>query len=230
MRIPITAAVAAIFVAGAAIAACSGGSTSMPSVPSHGAGAAGTLRTTAPTPTPTPIQLVLGTTVGTVIWPNFDTKTGGQGKPVDGITCRKELLNTYHHHVHLSIFYNGTQLAAPEGVGILGVPGKNPKFIYHGTCFYWLHTHDKTGIIHIEPSNADTFNLKQFFDIWGEPLSLTQVADLTVGSLGVYINGVYEPGQDPSLIQFYPFEEITLVVNSPTPDWIPNYLFPPGYP
>jgi hypothetical protein len=196
----------------------------------RGAAPAGAHHDTVPTPTPTPIQLVLGTTIGKPHWANFDRPTGGQGSPVDGITCRKELFNQWHHHVQLTIFNNGKQLALPEGVGILGVPGKNPPFIYHGSCFYWLHTHDKTGIIHLEPSNGNPLYLKEFFDIWGEPISATQVADLTVQSLGVYVNGILQPGLDPSTIQLTPYEEITLVVNSPTPNWIPNYIFPTGYP
>lgn len=218
--------------AAAALAAACGGYPSTPGAPQLQAPRAGARTVASPTATPTPIQLVYGKTiVGYVKWQNFDRPSGGQGAPVDGITCRRELLNTWHHHVHLSIFYNGKQLAIPEGVGILGVPGKNPPYIYHGSCFYWLHTHDKTGIIHIEPSNGTTtFTLGNFFDIWGQPLSSTRVAGLKVRSLGVYVNGVLEPGQDPAQIAFSPYEEITLVVNSPTPEWIPNYLFPPGYP
>ena len=217
-------------VAASAIAACNGTEAGLPGAPATHGAAAASHPDTAPSPTPTPIQLAMGAIIGTPYWPDFDTPSGGQGSPVDGITCRKELFNQWHHHVQLTIFYNGTQIAVPEGVGILGVPGKDPKFIYHGSCFYWLHTHDKSGIIHIEPSNSNTFGLKQFFDIWGEPLSATQVADLNVSSIGVYLNGQYQPGMDPSTIMFYPFEQITLVVNSPAPNWIPSYLFPPGYP
>jgi hypothetical protein len=230
MRFPRVYALAAAAVAGATIAACSGGPSAV-QPPVQGAAMQNLHVDTAPSPTPTPIQLEMGMIIGSGKWANFDRPTGGQGNPVDGITCREELLNQWHHHVHLSIFYNGKQLTVPEGVGIIGVPGKDPPFIYHGKCFYWLHTHDKTGIIHIEPTTGSaTFTLGNFFDIWGEPLSPTQVANLTVGSLAVYENGVLQPGQDPSQVQFYPFEDITLVVNSPTPDWIPNYLYPPGYP
>ena len=216
--------------AACAVAACSGTPAGLPAAPVQHASLAVPHTADSPSPTPTPIQITLGMIIGERKWANFDRPTGGQGSPVDGITCRKELFNQWHHHVQLSIFYNGKQIAIPEGIGIIGVPGKDPTYIYHGTCFYWLHTHDQSGIIHLEPSNSNTFGLKEFFDIWGEPLSATQVADLSVSSIGVYINGQYQPGVDPSTIMFYPFEEITLVVNSPTPNWIPSYLFPPGFP
>ena len=182
--------------------------------------------TVQPTATPAPIQLVLGTTVGTDTFPEGDAVIGGQGQQVDGIGCRGALDNQFHHHVHLSLFVNGEQIALPRGTGMEN-PGKN-NFIYHATCFYWLHTHDETGIIHIEPPNGDSIGLKQYFDIWGEPLSTNGFAGYT-GSVSVYINGTLQPGMDPTTVIFSPFEEITLVIGSP-PSWIPVYIFPPGYP
>jgi hypothetical protein len=182
--------------------------------------------TVQPTATPAPIQLVLGTTVGTDAFPEGDAATGGQGQQVDGIGCRGALDNQFHHHVHLSLFVNGEQVALPRGTG-MEKPGKN-NFIYHATCFYWLHTHDETGIIHIEPPNGDAFTLKQYFDIWGQPLSTTGFAGYT-GTVSVYIDGALQAGMDPNAVTFTPFEQITLVIGTP-PSWIPVYVFPAGYP
>jgi|SRR5215472_8710492 len=181
---------------------------------------------TVPTPTPTPIQLSLGEVIGTPVFPEGDTSTGGQGQQIDKINCRAFLNNQYHHHVHLSMFVNGEQIALPRGTGMKN-PGKG-NFVYHATCAYWLHTHDATGIIHIEPPNGNTYNLKQYFDIWGEPLSTNGFAGYT-GAVAVYIDGVLQPGMDPNQVQFSPYEEITLVIGTP-PSWIPVYLFPAGYP
>ena len=206
-----------------ALVACtgaSGGGALAPLPPRPGAHAA------SPTATPTPIQLVLGTTVGTDVFPEGDTATGGQGQQVAGVNCRRELLNTFHHHVHLSLFVDGEQIALPRGTGMEN-PGKN-NFIYHATCFYWLHTHDETGIIHIEPPNGNPLSLKQYFKIWGEPLSTNGFAGYT-GPVSVYLDGTLQPGMDPNAVTFSPFEEITLVIGTP-PDWIPVYLFPAGYP
>ena len=54
----------------------------------------------------------------------------------------------------------------PEDVG-------RPLF---GQCFYWLHTHTPDGIIHVESPTFRTYTLGQFFAIWGQPLSRTNVA------------------------------------------------------
>jgi hypothetical protein len=44
-----------------------------------------------------------------------------------------------------------------------------------GNCFYWLHTHDESGIIHIEAPAHREFTLGQFFDIWKKKLSNDQI-------------------------------------------------------
>jgi hypothetical protein len=185
---------------------------------------------TSPTPTPTPIQLIVGGTVGTAPgWPDDDTSTGGQGQTIDNIKCKVELLNAFHHHVHVSVFVNGAQFWIPKGTGMFN-PGPGPSgFIYHATCFYYLHTHDRTGIVHLEPPDGSTvFTLKNWFDLWGQPLSSSNIAGYT-GTVGVYVNGMLQPGLDPNTIQLTPFEEITLTIGT-APSWIPNYVFPPGYP
>ncbi len=44
------------------------------------------------------------------------------------------------------------------------------------TCLYPLHVHDgEPNIIHIESPIQKTYTLGNFFDIWGQPLSATQV-------------------------------------------------------
>lgn len=172
-----------------------------------------------------PIQLVPGTTVGQVVFPEGDSPTGGQGQQVLGIDCRQALSGIYHHHVHLSLFVSGVQYAIPRGTGMKD-PGKS-QFIYHADCFYFLHTHDDTGIIHIEPPGPDVYGLHQYFALWGMKLSTTNVAGYK-GPVTVFVNGTQE-NIDPNTIKFNPFDQITLEVGTPviTP---PVYIFPPGYP
>lgn len=203
-----------------AIAGCSGQSAISPAnpvtAPQH--------KVVRPQTPADPIQLIPGTTVGQDVFPEGDTPTGGQGQQVDGVNCRKALDGAFHHHIHLSLFVNGVQYAIPRGTGIKN-PGKS-NFIYHGDCFYFLHTHDETGIVHIEPPGDKVYGLHQYFDEWGMPLSTTNVAGYQ-GPVTVYINGVQE-NIDPKTIKFNPYDQITLEVGTPlvTP---PVYIFPPGY-
>ncbi len=170
------------------------------------------------------IQLVPGTTVGTDVFPEGDTSTGGQGQTIEGIRCAKSLSPTFHHHVHLSLFYNGVQIAIPRGTGM--EDPSNGQYIYHAECFYFLHTHDETGIVHMEAPVDMFYNLHDYFYLWGEQLNTTDVAGYT-GPITVFINGVQE-SVDPRTIQFSPYEEITLEVGSPVVP-PPVYIFPPNY-
>jgi hypothetical protein len=48
-----------------------------------------------------------------------------------------------------------------------------------GRCFYTIHTHDKSGKIHVEAAAPGTFTLGQLFAIWGQSLTNTNIAGLT---------------------------------------------------
>jgi hypothetical protein len=204
-----------------AVASCGGQNSVTPALHSP---VGSSQKVAQPAATASPIQLVPGTTIGTDVFPEGDTSTGGQGQVVNGIRCAKSLLATFHHHVHLSLFVNGEQIAIPRGTGM-----KNPahgNYIYHADCFYWLHTHDETGIVHMEAPTSRFYDLHDYFYEWGEPLSPSDVAGY-IGKVTVFINGVQQ-SVDPRTIQFSPFLEITLEVGSPivTP---PTYIFPPNY-
>jgi hypothetical protein len=125
---------------------------------------------------PNPITLTYGGTVGTTpYWPDGDTSTGGAGANVDGLTCSPDMVTNYHVHAHLAIVYNGQWLTLPQHIGITS------------QCEYEMHTHDNTGIIHIETPAVNNYTLGEFFDIWGEPLTSTNVAGLS-GNVVAYIN------------------------------------------
>jgi hypothetical protein len=65
----------------------------------------------------------------------------------------------------------GIGIAAPQQVE---KTGEGP-FVVGGACFYWLHTHARDGIIHIESPVERPYTLGQFFDLWHEPLGRGQV-------------------------------------------------------
>lgn len=168
-----------------------------------------------------PTRLIPGTTLGKEVFPDGDTQQGGQGQIVDGIPCGMEshAQVAYHIHAHVSLFVNGEQIAIPLGLGI-GNAGDNRA------CFYWIHTHDATGIVHLEAPTATNFTLGQFFDVWGQPLSATNVAGFH-GTVTAHVNGTRYQG-DVRAISFASHMEITLQVGTPVVS-PPTYIFPDGF-
>lgn len=139
--------------------------------------------------------------------------------PVDGVYCDQLEQLAYHIHVHLTIWLNGSQVTVPSQVGI--APDTS--------CFYWLHTHDTTGVVHIEAPTAALLNLQQFLDIWGHHFSTLGFQDQLTSSTGwtVYVDGKQISGGF-SKVAFQPHMVITIAYNSPniTPDTV--YNFAPG--
>ncbi len=101
------------------------------------------------------------------------------GETIDGVKCQRLEKFAYHIHVHLTIYVKGKAYAIPFGIGIgpplRGVNTAAGPFVEQGTCFMWLHTHAYDGIIHIESPTTHTYTLAQFFAVWGQKLSSTQV-------------------------------------------------------
>ena len=103
---------------------------------------------------------------------------------IDGIACNPMEGSAFHVHSHLDIFINGVYFVVPSQIGI------------PGNCFYWLHTHDESGKIHIEAPIHRDFTLGQFFDIWNKKLSNDQIFNYVANTnnpLNVYINGTKVP-------------------------------------
>ena len=105
------------------------------------------------------------------------------GQTVKGVQCQAGEQLVSHVHTHLTIFVNGKARVIPYGIGVPGyeaVQTAHGPFVETGSCFYWLHTHQEDGIIHVEsPSASLHFTLGQFFAEWGIPLSSTQVGPVT---------------------------------------------------
>jgi hypothetical protein len=111
---------------------------------------------------------------------------------VRGISCDALESTLFHIHAHLAIFVNGQEQQVPFGIGV-GQPWQvadtpDGPFVEDGSCFYWLHTHTEDGVVHIESPIRRTFTLGDFFAIWQQPLSATQVGPAQ-GSVIGYLNG-----------------------------------------
>lgn len=176
---------------------------------------------------PSPIPLVDQTSIGKKMIATFrngtDGPTGGHGQAIDGIQCAGMEYATLHVHPHLAIFYKGTQVVVPRLIGAAPTGNGNG-------CLYWLHTHDETGIIHIEspvlaPPGSSGFTLGMLFDIWGQPLTRDDVAGLK-GPVTAFVNGARYDGE-LRMIELKAHNQVTLEVGAPTVP-PPNYQFPPN--
>ena len=142
-----------------------------------------------------------------------------QGQPVDGISCDTSEQVVYHIHAHLAVYTNGRPRIIPEGIGIVP-PTQNVQtsagpFVSAGKCFYWLHSHTADGIIHVESPSQRVYTLGNYFDIWNQPLSTTQLGP-THGQVTAFVDGQPFTG-DPRSIPLNTHTLIQLDVGSASP-------------
>jgi hypothetical protein len=125
----------------------------------------------------------------------------------------------FHHHAHVSIFSGTTEMILPMAIGMFQPqPDSAGDYTSTATCFYWLHVHDHSGILHLEAPSAMTFTLKNAFDEWAQPLSRTQIGPLS-GTVRIYITDIdagtapVEFTGDPNTIPLNQHNEISIFVN-----------------
>ncbi len=102
-----------------------------------------------------------------------DGPNGGHGEKVAGIPCRTtEYLDQYHVHFYVGIIADHRQVALPMAIGLIKPGHPVNGFITTAKCFYYIHTHDSSGVVHIEvprnlPYSAVEYNMEQMLKIWG---------------------------------------------------------------
>lgn len=172
-----------------------------------------------------PVPLIQGSQVGKGIFPAGDTSRGGNGQTIDGIEGGSQEMLKTHFHSHLSLFHKGVQIAVPAGIGIVKPLRINRGFVESGKGYYWLHTHDASGILHVESPDNRSYTLGNFFDIWGQSLDARGAAGFK-GTVRVYVNGrlAFTPARE---VPLRAHDQITLEIGSPlvTPT---TYAFPEG--
>jgi hypothetical protein len=137
--------------------------------------------------------------------------------PIDGIRCDPAEGAVEHIHVNLQLYDHGRSVTVPANIGI-------PQ---SSQCLYWIHTHTSDGFIHIESPVKRTFDLGEFFDIWGPDLSWSRAASLNAPHgrrLSIWVNGRAWHGTDPRVIVFHDHETIVIQDGPPfakpvRPDW-----------
>ncbi|HEY4439091.1 MAG TPA: hypothetical protein VGN14_01485 [Candidatus Elarobacter sp.] len=129
------------------------------------------------------------------------------GQPVDGIRCDQMEGSVLHIHQHLAIHDHGKSIPIPPDLG-------RPLL---GNCLYWVHTHTPDGIIHVESPAFKTFTLGDVFDIWGEPLTKTDVAGAKTKkgeSVVIWVDGQRYAG-NPRKIELTNHLDVTIDVGPP---------------
>ncbi|MGE0389601.1 MAG: hypothetical protein AB7P13_05665 [Candidatus Nitrosocosmicus sp.] len=97
-----------------------------------------------------------------------DSNEIGISSNISGITCDRTEHLVYHNHTKLVINeQNKKSLTIPAGIGI--VPNE---------CIFWLHTHDDSGIIHVESPTKISFTLGQFLQVWNSFDNSTLINDI----------------------------------------------------
>ena len=133
---------------------------------------------------------------------------------MDGIEGSSREMLKVHVHAHLALINKGQQIAIPYGIGIVKPFEVNNGFVGMGRGIYWLHTHDATGIIHVESPDDRSYTLGNFFDIWGQPLTSREVAGLKGVVRARSSTGNHDAG-DPRSIVLGAHTQITLQVGAP---------------
>ncbi len=164
-----------------------------------------------------------GMLAGPAPWPNntADLKARLSAMGLPALSSEGTVL---HIHQHLDIFIDGTREAVPSDIGIL----TSPQLVFSP-----LHTHDTSGIIHVESPTQETFTLGQFLDVWGVRFTQTCIGGYCNGggkTLQVFVDG-HEVTGDPTQVELQPQQEIVVAYGTPAalPSPAPSsYTFPVG--
>jgi len=118
-----------------------------------------------------------------------------------------------HHHIRLWIYVDGQPVVVPANIG-LSPQAASP-----------LHTHDETGLVHVESADLDFQPvLAQFMDVWGLYFTQTCLGDACNDGdrqLRVFLNGQEYTG-DPTLLPIT--DQAAIVITMGTQDQLPNPL------
>ncbi|ALE07634.1 hypothetical protein AL755_06870 [Arthrobacter sp. ERGS1:01] len=125
-----------------------------------------------------------------------------------GLTMLTAEGSAEHIHTHLSITADGKAITVPGDIGIdLSAQLISP-----------LHTHDATGIVHVESPVVKKFTLGEVFTEWDVALAADRVGSYSTGggyTLTTFVNGKKTSG-DPAAIQLADHEDVDIVITKGT--------------
>jgi hypothetical protein len=197
-------ALAAWLIAGALLAGCGGAHETRPTEP--------------PSEAPIPVPTGRG--------PAFDLPPHAgwlRGQPIHGSTCRARRRTAAE--AHLELFARGAVVPVPAGIGIAPPMVREGAYVLSGRCSYPARTTEPTGLL--ELGSGRPISLGRLFEIWGQPLSMTRLADFRAsqpGEVRAYLDGRRWHG-DPRRLPIRPHAVIVLEVGPPIAPHA-HYRFP----
>lgn len=129
----------------------------------------------------------------------------------------------FHIHQHLDIYVHGQKFDVPANIGISTL----------GNFISILHTHDTTGVMHVESATETDYTLGQFFDEWGVKLASDQLGGNKndgTNMLKVFVDGK-QLTTDPRKLVLKAHQEIAVTygTDAELPNPVPaKYDFPQG--
>jgi hypothetical protein len=126
------------------------------------------------------------------------------GLPAEGTTM--------HEHADVEIFVHGSKEPVPTDIGIDAAKGTIQS----------IHTHDDTGLVHLESSQSREFMLGEFFGVWGirfTPSCLGAYCNEGNNRLQVFVDGEEVNG---SLQDVQLDDQTVVVVTYGTPTELPD--------
>lgn len=82
--------------------------------------------------------------------------------------CTGHAPGNVHYHATLKISYLGEDYPIPANIGLIG------------DCIHPVHTHDYTGLIHVDYPTKYPFTLNDFFTEWGIRFSRYQLSNILI--------------------------------------------------
>jgi hypothetical protein len=113
----------------------------------------------------------------------------------------------FHIHTLLHIYVDGLLRPLAANIGLDSAKGLESS----------MHTHDATGIIHMEAPHAFNYTLGDFFSVWGVKLGPAQVGGLKGAGgdrLHFYLNG--KPLRNPAALVLHKDDSIVIGYGPPS--------------
>lgn len=154
---------------------------------------------------------------------SLDPAAGAANIKAAGLSVLSAEGTAEHYHAHLDIIDDGQAVTVPAEIGFSFAANGQPDGISA------LHTHDTTGIIHIEaPTTGVKYTLGQVLTEWGVLNgSGAGGAGSSAADWTVYVNGAKQSGNAKDVV-LAAHDEV-LLAHGTAPAGIPaSYAFPSG--